>query len=57
MALATREAFVLGFLIVLAWAGYEVVLVLEGTFLVSLPWVPARLTHAVIPVGFPGGPS
>ena len=51
VALAVREVIVLGFLIVLAWAGCEVVAVLQGTSLVSLPWISARLTHAVIPVG------
>jgi TRAP-type C4-dicarboxylate transport system permease small subunit len=45
------ELFVLGFFALLAWAGVEVLLVLEGDALVSLTWVPVRLTQSVIPIG------
>ena len=34
-----------------AWAGARLLEVLEGTALVSLPWVPAALAESVIPVG------
>lgn len=46
-----REATVLGFMLILAWAGWRVLGVLEGTMLVGLPWVPTRLTQSVIPIG------
>lgn len=44
------EALVIGFFALLAWAGYEVVRVLAGDSLVSLTWVPVRLTQSVIPI-------
>lgn len=46
-----REVLVVGFFLLLAWAGIRVMGVLGGTALVSLPWVPARVAHSVIPVG------
>ncbi len=49
--LAFRELVVLGFLVLLAWAGWRVMGILEGTTLVSLPWVPARVSQSVIPIG------
>ncbi len=51
VATAVAEAFVLGFFLLLAWAGWEVLLVLEGDSLVSLTWVPVQLTQSVIPIG------
>jgi TRAP-type C4-dicarboxylate transport system permease small subunit len=45
------EALVLGFLGIVAWYGYQVIIVLEGDTLVSLPWVPVTLTQSVIPIG------
>jgi TRAP-type C4-dicarboxylate transport system permease small subunit len=36
---------------VLAWTGLEVLAVLAGDGMVSLPWVPLRLTQSVIPIG------
>ncbi|HSM61972.1 MAG TPA: TRAP transporter small permease subunit [Longimicrobiales bacterium] len=45
------EAAVLGFFLVLAWAGVRVLSVLGGTTLVSLPWVPASVAQSVIPIG------
>lgn len=46
-----REAAVVGFFALAAWAGWRVLLVLDETYLVSLPWVPMRLTQSVIPIG------
>lgn len=46
-----REAIVIGFFLTLAWAGWRVLLVLEGGTLIGLPWVPTRLTQSVIPIG------
>lgn len=45
------EVLVLGFFVLLAWAGWEVLLVLEGESLVSLTWVPVQFTQSVIPIG------
>ena len=45
------EIVVLAFFVLLAWAGMEVLAVLEGDTLVSLDWVPVTLTQSVIPVG------
>ena len=45
------EAVILAFFILLAWAGMEVLEVLEGDTLVSLQWVPVQLTQSVIPIG------
>ena len=46
-----QELVVLGFLSAMVWAGWRVARILEGSTLVSLPWVPAQLTQSVIPVG------
>lgn len=49
--LVVREVVVIGFFAAAAWAGWRVLVVLEGTYLVSLPWMPAGVTQSVIPVG------
>lgn len=48
---AVAEILVIGFFVILAWAGWEILKVLEGTNLVSLSWVPIQLTQSVIPIG------
>lgn len=45
------EALVVAFFLVLAWAGLQVVILLEGDTLISLTWVPVQLTQSVIPIG------
>ena len=45
------EVLVLTFLVVLAWAGVRVLMVLGDTTLVSLPWVPTAVAQSVIPIG------
>jgi len=45
------EVCVIGFFALLAWYGYQVLVILEGDTMVSLPWVPTRLTQSVIPIG------
>jgi TRAP-type C4-dicarboxylate transport system permease small subunit len=45
------EGLVIAFFLVLGWAGLEVVILLEGDRLISLPWVPVQLTQSVIPAG------
>jgi TRAP-type C4-dicarboxylate transport system permease small subunit len=45
------EVFVIGFFIVLAWAGMILLSMIGGMALISLRWVPLQLTHSVIPIG------
>ncbi|MBW2430635.1 MAG: TRAP transporter small permease [Deltaproteobacteria bacterium] len=45
------EICILGFFALLAWVGLDVLIILEGDALVSLPQVPTRLTQSVIPIG------
>jgi TRAP-type C4-dicarboxylate transport system permease small subunit len=45
------EICILGFFALLAWVGVDVLIILEGDTLVSLPQVPTRLTQSVIPIG------
>lgn len=48
--LIVSEVCVLGFFILLAWVGLDVLVILQGDTLVSLP-IPTRLTQSVIPIG------
>lgn len=45
------ELVFMAFFVLLAWAGWQVLLVLEGDNLVSLRWVPVQFTQSVIPIG------
>lgn len=45
------EFVVIAFFVLLAWAGMQVLEVLEGETLVSLTWVPVQFTQSVIPIG------
>ena len=45
------EAIIIGFFALLAWFGYQVLVILEGDTMVSLTWVPTQFTQSVIPVG------
>ncbi|MCP9340242.1 TRAP transporter small permease [Stutzerimonas xanthomarina] len=45
------EAITIGFFVLLAYTGMQVVLILEGSTLVSLTNVPLQLTQSVIPIG------
>ena len=45
------EICILSFFALLAWVGIDVLIILEGDTLVSLPQVPTRLTQSVIPIG------
>ncbi len=49
--IAIRETVVIGFFVLVAWAGWRVMSILGGIHLVSLPWVPTRFTQSVIPIG------
>ena len=50
-AFILAEICVMAFFAVLAWTGWVVLQVLAGDTLVSLRWIPVRLTQSVIPVG------
>jgi TRAP-type C4-dicarboxylate transport system permease small subunit len=45
------EALVFGFFILAAWIGIQVVEILAGSTLVSLPWVSEQVAQSVIPIG------
>ena len=45
------EIVFIAFFVLLAWAGWEVLQVLEGDNLVSLRGVPVQFTQSVIPIG------
>lgn len=45
------EILVIAFFVLMAWAGFRVLDVLQGETLVSLTWVPVQLTQSVIPIG------
>ena len=49
--LIVAETLVIGFFLLLAWYGLEVIRILGGDTLTSLPWVPVSLTQSVIPIG------
>jgi TRAP-type C4-dicarboxylate transport system permease small subunit len=46
-----RELVVIGFFALAAWAGWRVVLAVDGFYLASLPNVSRQITHSVIPIG------
>jgi TRAP-type C4-dicarboxylate transport system permease small subunit len=45
------EGVTLAFFALMTWAGMEVLRVLQGMTLVSLPWVPIAFTQSAIPIG------
>ena len=45
------EILVIGFFALVAWFGLQVIVILEGDTLISLPWVPVSFTQSVIPIG------
>jgi len=49
--LAVREAAVFSFLLLTAWSGWLVLEALGGETLITLPWMPVRVTQSVIPAG------
>jgi TRAP-type C4-dicarboxylate transport system permease small subunit len=49
--LVVSEALVIGFFLLLAWYGWDVIVILAGDTLTSLPWVSVSFTQSVIPVG------
>ncbi len=51
IAVAVAEVLVIGFFVLLAWAGWKVLEVVGDESLISLPWISVTLTQSVIPVG------
>ncbi len=51
VATVVAELCVFAFFGTLAWTGMEVLAILENDRMVSLPWVPLRVTQSVIPIG------
>lgn len=49
--LALREVAIVSFFGLAAWMGAKLLTVLGGTFLVSLPWLPAQVVYSAIPIG------
>jgi TRAP-type C4-dicarboxylate transport system permease small subunit len=45
------EFCVIAFFVLLAWVGWQVLQILGGLYLISLPWVPVMVTQSVIPIG------
>lgn len=50
-AILFGEVVIIGFFGLMTWVGYEVLVILEGDYLISLPEVPTTLTQSVIPIG------
>jgi TRAP-type C4-dicarboxylate transport system permease small subunit len=48
---AVSEALVVGFFLVLGWYGWQVVVLLAGETLISLPGITSSLTRTIIPIG------
>ncbi len=51
VVVCVSEIVVIVFFAAVAWAGWQVLQVLGGTTLISLPSVPAALARSVIPIG------
>jgi TRAP-type C4-dicarboxylate transport system permease small subunit len=50
-AIFLSEGLTILFFVLMTWAGWEVVTILRGMNLESLPWVPVSFTQSVIPIG------
>jgi TRAP-type C4-dicarboxylate transport system permease small subunit len=50
-ALIVSETLFIGFFLLIAWYGWQVILILGGDTLTSLPWVPVAFSQSVIPIG------
>ena len=51
LGIVVAEALSIGFFVLLAWSGWQVLMILQGMSLISLTWVPVQLTQSVIPIG------
>lgn len=50
-AVLFSEAVVILFFALLGWYGFQVLVILEGDTMVSMPNIPTRFTQSVIPIG------
>jgi len=50
-AFVLAEVFVIGFFLLIGWAGWYLLGIFGEETLISLPWVPLSFTQSVIPVG------
>lgn len=50
-AFVLAEVFVIGFFLVIGWAGWYLLGVFGEETLISLPWMPLSFTQSVIPIG------
>ena len=51
VGVVVAEVLVIGFFLILTYTGWQVLQVLDGVSLVSLTWMPVKLTQSVIPIG------
>ncbi len=51
LLLCLREVVIVAFFGLVAWYGTKLLSVLGGTFLVSLPWIPAWIVYSAVPIG------
>ncbi|MEM7043213.1 MAG: TRAP transporter small permease [Pseudomonadota bacterium] len=49
--LVVGDLLFIGFFVILAWYGWQVIVLLYGDTLVSIPWVLVSFTQSVIPIG------
>lgn len=49
--LIVGEVLFIGFFVILAWYGWQVIVLLAGDTLTSLPWVSVSFTQSIIPIG------
>ncbi len=49
--LIIAEVLFIGFFVILAWYGWQVIVLLAGDTLTSLPWVSVSFTQSIIPIG------
>ncbi len=49
--LVIGDVLFIGFFVILAWYGWQVIVLLYGDTLVSIPWILVSFTQSVIPIG------
>lgn len=45
------EVLVIAFFVILAWSGWQIIVIIAGDTLTSLPWVHMSVTQSIIPIG------
>ncbi len=45
------EVLVIAFFVILAWSGWQIIIIIAGDTLTSLPWVHMSVTQSIIPIG------